>query len=39
MPRQGRFLEIVVQQLQRFLSGDGIVVRSPEEFFKDGVKI
>lgn len=39
MPRQGRFLEILVQHLQEFLAHDGIIVRSPEEFYKNGKKI
>jgi hypothetical protein len=39
MARKGRFLEILVEHLQRFLSDDGIVVKSPEEFYRDGKKI
>ncbi|HEX8463128.1 MAG TPA: restriction endonuclease, partial [Abditibacterium sp.] len=36
MPRKGRFLEVLVERLEAFLSMEGIVVKSPEIFFKDG---
>ncbi len=39
MPREGRFLEILVEHLERFLAGEGIKVTSPEIFYKDGVKV
>ncbi len=39
MPRKGRFLELLVKQLQESLVSEGIEVRSPEEFYKGGQKI
>lgn len=39
MPRQGRFLEIMVKHMQEFLAPEGINVQSPEIFYKNGVKI
>jgi len=39
MARKGRLLEVMVEHLQRFLSAEGIAVKSPEEFWVDGIKI
>lgn len=40
MPRKGRLLEVMVHRLEEFLSPEGVVVRSPEEFYdEDGRKI
>jgi hypothetical protein len=36
MPRQGRFLEILVAHLQEFFGPEGIQVKSPEIFFDKG---
>jgi hypothetical protein len=36
MPRKGRFLEILVKQLQEFLGPQGLIIKSPELFYKDG---
>lgn len=36
MPRAGRFLEILVEHLQRYLGPEGIEVRSPEVFSDGG---
>jgi len=39
MPRQGRLLEILLKHIQQYLGPEGIKIRSPEEFFRDGRKI
>ena len=39
MPRGGKFLEILVKNLQEFLANEEITVTSPEEFHEDGKKI
>jgi len=39
MPRKGRFLEILVKHLEQFLAPEGFTIRSPEEFYRDGIKI
>lgn len=39
MAREGRFLEIVVSKLEELLAPQGVIVTSPEEFYKDGKKI
>ena len=38
MPREGRFLEILIGHLQEFFGPEGIQVKSPEIFFDDSGK-
>ena len=39
MPREGRFLEILVKHLQEFLIPESFIIRSPEEFYRDGIRL
>jgi hypothetical protein len=40
MSRKGRLLEVMVRRLEEFLAPEGVVVKSPEEFYdEDGRKI
>lgn len=39
MPTRGRYLEILIEHLQRRLSPEGMHIRSPERFYKDAKPI
>ena len=39
MPREGKFLEILVKHIQEYMAHEEITITSPEEFNEDGKKI